>query len=114
MENLINMFNNLNVVVVAADADYKVIYQNEKSRRVFKQALGTSDYIGRSLLELHKPETNEKIKTHYREYREKKRNLYHYVMDKPNGKVTVVNSAYYNDDGAFAGVIEFMFDGSLA
>ncbi len=114
METIVNMFKNLNAAIVVADADYKVVYQNEKCRQVFKLAFGTSDYVGRSILELHKEETTEKIKIHYQEYLEKKRNLYHYVIDIPDGKATVVNSPFYTDDGEFAGVVEFIFDSSLA
>ena len=114
METIINMFKNLDAAIVATDADYKVIYQNEKSRKVFKLAFGNGDYMGRSIHELHKEETTEKIKTHYQEYLEKKRNLYHYVIDKPDGKVTIVNSPFYTDDGEFAGGVEFIFDSSLA
>jgi len=113
METIINMFKNLNAAIVATDADYKVIYQNEKCRQLFKQAFGTSDYIGRSIHECHKAETTELIKTTYQEYLEKTRNLYHYVMDEPGGKITVVNSPFYND-GQFAGVVEFIFESSLA
>ncbi|MBW1813709.1 MAG: PAS domain-containing protein [Deltaproteobacteria bacterium] len=92
----------------------ETILNNEKSRQVFKLAFGTSDYMGRSIHELHKTETTEKIKTHYQEYLEKTRDLYHYVMDKPDGKITIVNSPFYTDDGEFAGVVEFIFDSSLA
>ena len=75
METLINMFNNLNTAVVATDADFKVIYQNEKCRQVFKQAFGSSDYVGKSIHECHKAETTEIIETIYKEYREKTRTL---------------------------------------
>ena len=114
METIINMFKNLNAAIVAADADYKVIYQNKKCKEVFKLAFGTSDYLGRSLHELHEAETTEIIKTHYQEYLQKTRNLYHYVMDKPGGKVTIVNCPFYDDEGHFSGVVEFIFNSSLA
>jgi transcriptional regulator with PAS, ATPase and Fis domain len=114
METMMKLFKHLNAAIVAADADYKVIYQNDKSIEVFKMAFGTGDYIGKSILDLHKPETSEKIKTHYQEYLEKKRNLYHYTMDGPNGKITIVNSPVYNESGEFDGVVEFIFDSSLA
>ncbi len=114
METILNMFKNLNAAIVATDADYKVIYQNEKCRQVFQLAFGTSDYIGKSIHDLHKPETTEIIKIHYQEYQEKTRNLYHYVTDGLDGKITIVNSPFYNDDGEFAGVVEFIFEGTLS
>jgi len=49
METIINMFKNLNAAIVATDANYKVIYQNEKCKQIFKLAFGTSDYMGRSI-----------------------------------------------------------------
>lgn len=114
MDSIIKMFKHLNAAVVASDAEYNVIYQNEKCRTVFKQIFGTSDFIGKSLHDLHKPETTEVIKTHFQEYKEKKRDIYHYVVDEPHGKVTIVNSPYYDETGEFAGVVEFIFESSLA
>jgi transcriptional regulator with PAS, ATPase and Fis domain len=114
MEPNIDMFKNLTTAVIVADANHVVIYQNEKSIEFFTLAFGTGDYMGRSILELHKPETTEMIKIHYQEYLEKTRNLYHYTVDVPDGKITIVNSPFYNDDGDFAGVVEFIFDSSLA
>jgi PAS domain S-box-containing protein len=114
MDTIINMFKHMNASIVASDADYKVIYQNEKCRKLFGQVFGTSDYIGKSLHELHKPEISEMIKTHYKEYKEKKRGIYHYVTGEPHGTVTIVNSPFYDDNGEFAGVVEFIFESSLA
>ena len=113
METIMNMFKNVNAAIVATDADYKVIYQNEKCKQVFKLAFGTSDYTGTSIHDLHKPETNEKIKLHYQEYQAKTRNQYHYVTNGSRGKITIVNSPFYDDSGEFAGVVEFMFEGTL-
>ena len=87
--------------------------QNEKCRQLFKQEFGTADYIGRYIYECHKAETTVKIKTFFQEYIEKKRNLDYYVMDEADGKITVVNVPFYNNEDEFAGVVEFIFESSL-
>ena len=87
--------------------------QNEKCRKLFSKVFSRSDYVSSNLSECHKSETTEKVKSYYQEYTEKKRLLDYYVMDGPNGKVTVVNVPFY-DGGEFAGVVEFIFQSSLA
>ena len=113
MVDILNMFKGLNAAIVASDADFKIIYQNEKCRQLFKQEFGTADYIGRYIYECHKAETTVKVKTFFQEYIEKKRNLDYYVMDEADGKITVVNVPFYNNEGEFAGVVEFIFESSL-
>ena len=39
--------------------------------------------------------------------------LDYYTMDIPDGKLTIVNVPFYEGD-TFAGVVEFIFEGSLA
>lgn len=107
------MFENINVAILASDSNFKVIYQNEKCRQLLNEAFNRSDYIGADLSECHKPETTEKVKKYFEEYEEKKRLLDYYVMDEPDNKITVVNVPFY-DGGEFAGVVEFIFESSLA
>ena len=113
MIDIPKMFEGLNVAIVAADADYKVIFQNEKFRKLFERVYGRSDYIGSDIREFHKAETNEKIESYFEEYTEQKRNLNYYVRDTPGGKITVVNVPFY-DAGEFGGVVEFIYESSLA
>lgn len=107
------MFENLNAAVVASDADFKVIYQNRQCRKMYKEFFNREDYIGADLNECHSPATTEKLKKFFDEYKEKKRDIAHYVMDVPEGKVTVVDVPFYDGD-EFSGVVEFVFPGSLA
>lgn len=108
-----NMFGNVNVAILAADKDFKVIYQNDKCRKIFEQVFQRSDFIGAPIHECHTPKTTEKVKTYYQEYVERKRDLDHYVMDEPTGKITVVNVPFYDGDEC-KGVVEFIFESSLA
>jgi hypothetical protein len=108
------MFEGLNAAIMASDADFKIIYQNEKCRQLFKQVFGTADYIGKSIHECHNEKTTEKVKTYFLEYIEKKRNLDYYVTEINDEKITVVNVPYYDGQGAFSGVVEFVFQSSLA
>ncbi len=107
-----SIFNNLNAAIVAADKDFKVIYQNQKCREIFKEVFGRSDYIGALIHECHSPATTEKVKQYYKEYTGKKRTLDYYVMDEPTGKITVVNVPFYDGD-VFEGIVEFIFESSL-
>ena len=107
------MFENMNAAILACDANFKVIYQNEKCRQLFNEELGRANYIGADLSECHKPETTEKVKGYFKEYKEKERPLDYYVMEESDQKITVVNVPFYAD-GKFAGVVEFIFESSLA
>lgn len=111
--NIEKMFNNVNVAILAADENFKVIYQNDKCRKIFEQVFERSDFIGASIHECHSPTTTEKVKQYYQEYAEKKRELDYYVMDEPTGKITVVNVPFY-DGEKFSGIVEYIFESSLA
>ncbi len=112
MSQTIQMFEHLNAAIVACDADYKVIYQNEKCRQIFTEEFKKADYIGCDIAECHPPEATKKVKQYFKEYETKTRDLNYYVIDEPSGKITVVNVPFY-DDGTFKGVVEFIFESSL-
>ena len=107
------MFDNLNTAIVASDADFKVIYANPVCKQMFKVMLNMENFVGKHMGECHKPETMEKMKKTFEEYKEKKIKLDYYTMDIPDGKLTIVNVPFYEGD-TFAGVVEFVFEGSLA
>jgi hypothetical protein len=46
------------------------------------------------------------------QYKQKQIKLDYYTMDVPNGILTIVNIPFYRGD-TFAGVTEFVFEGSL-
>ena len=60
--------------------------------------------MGNHLGDCQKPETIEKIEKHFAEYKEKKRNLYYYTMDIPDGKLTLVIVLFY-EGATFAGTV---------
>jgi len=113
MGDVEKMFENLNTGVVACDADFKITYANEKYKQMVKAMLDMEGFVGNHMGDCHKPETMEKIEKHFAEYKEKKRNLYYYTMDSPDGKLTLVIVPFYEGD-IFAGAVEFVFEGSLA
>jgi DUF438 domain-containing protein len=106
------MFENLDTAIVVSDADFKVIYANEKCKQMFKALLGMENFVGNNMAECHLPVTMEKLKKIYQEFREKKKNLHYYLMDLPDGVLTIVSVPFYDGDN-FAGVVEFIFEGSL-
>ena len=107
------MIENLNAAVVACDADFKITYANPKCREMFKAGLEAEDFVGKHMADCHKPETMKKLEGLFAEYKEKKKKLDYYTMDTPEGKLTLVNVPFYEGD-IFAGVAEFIFEGSLA
>ncbi|MBW2203543.1 MAG: PAS domain-containing protein [Deltaproteobacteria bacterium] len=104
MGSVEQMFENLNTAVAACDADFKITYANP---------LQMENFVGNHMADCHKPETMEKLEGLFAEYKEKKKNLDYYTIDIPDGKLTVVNVPFYEGD-TFAGVVEFIFEGSLA
>jgi hypothetical protein len=90
-----------------------VTYANPKCKAVFKALLQMENFVGTNMANCHKPETTDKLEKLFAEYKEKKRNLDYYTMDIPDGKLTIVNVPFYEGD-TFAGVVEFIFEGSLA
>lgn len=107
------IIDNLNMAVVACDPDFNVLYANPKCKAVFKALLNVEDFVARNMAECHKPETMDKLKVLFQEYKDHKRKLDYYTMDGPDGKLTIVNCPFYRGD-TFAGVVEFIFEGSLA
>jgi len=113
MTDIAKMFETLNTAVLASDVDFKVIYANKKCKEMFKVFFDIENLVGSHLADCHKPETMEIIKGYYQEYRKRTRNLDYYTTDLPDGKLTVVNVPFYNGSD-FAGVVEFIFEDSLA
>jgi len=113
VENVTSVFDGLEVAILAADAEYKVFYANARCKKIFKALLNAEGFVGKNMNDCHKPETVEKMKTLFQEYREKKRILDYYTMDIPGGKATIVNVPFYQGE-VFAGVVEFVFESALA
>ncbi len=99
------MFDSLEVAIVGSDADMNVIYANEKGKKM-------GDLVGKSLTEFHKPETIGAIKALFESFRNKEKELGYYKTDTPNGKITVVQFPFYEND-EFAGVVEFIAESAL-
>jgi len=113
MGSVEQMFENLNTAVVACDADFKITYANPKYKGMSKAMLQMENFVGNHMADCHKPENKKKLEGLFAEYKEKKKNLDYYTMDIPDGKLTIVNVPFYEGD-TFAGVVEFIFEGSLA
>ena len=106
------MFEHLNAAILACDANFKVIYQNEKCRQIFSEVFAKADYIGCDLTECHPPAATKKVQRYFKEYKNGDRDLDYYIVDEPSGKVTVVNVPFYEGND-FKGVVEFIFNSSL-
>jgi nitrogen fixation/metabolism regulation signal transduction histidine kinase len=109
----VKMLENLNAAVVACDPDFNVTYANPKCKRMFKTLLNMENFVGGNMKDCHKPETMVKLEKLFAEYRQNKRKMDYYTMDVPAGTLTIVNVPCYDADD-FVGVVEFIFEGSLA
>ena len=107
------MMDKLDTAVVACDVDFKITYANPKCKKRFKERLNKENFVGGHMAACHKPETMRKLEKIFSEYKDHKRKLGYYTMDVPEGKLTIVNVPFYNGD-TFAGVVEYIFEGSLA
>ena len=83
MADLNKIFNNVNVAIVASDADLNVTYANKRCKEVFKALLNQENFVGKNMRECHKPETIEKISALYDDYRQKKKPLDYYTIGYP-------------------------------
>ena len=113
MVDVEKIMDNVQVAIVVSDPDFNVIYANDRCKLIFKELLKEEGFDGNNMASCHKPETMEKLKVLYDEYREKSRALDYYTMEIPGGKATIVNVPFYEGD-RFAGVVEYVFESSLA
>ena len=70
------------------------------------------NFVGNHMADCHKPETMVKLNQLVQEYKAHKRKLHYYTVPAPEGKVTFVNVPVFDND-QFAGLFEFIFEGSL-
>jgi transcriptional regulator with PAS, ATPase and Fis domain len=113
MIDLVKMFDNVEVAIVASDPDFNIIYMNKRAKKLYKEQNYEEDLVGTSLIECHKPETMDKITKLFQEFRNKEKKFSYYIGDIPWGKETVVQVPFYNN-GVLAGVVEFHFESILA
>ena len=113
MIDLAQMFDRVEVAIVASDPDFNIIYLNQRAKKLFKERYQKEDLVGTSMVECHQPETMEKITKLFQEFRSKEKTLSYYVSDLPGGKETVVQVPFYDGDH-LAGVVEFDFESPLA
>jgi PAS domain S-box-containing protein len=112
MTDMNKIMENLNTATLACDADLKVLYANDKCKKLFKASLKVEGFVGKSMVDCHKPETIEKLKDLFEEYKQKTRKVYHYTRETPDGILTLVNVPFYDGD-TFGGVVEFIFESAL-
>ena len=112
MTDMHKIIENLNTATLACDADLKVFYANDKCKELFKAVHKVEGFVGKSMVECHKPETIEKLKGLFEEYKQKTLKVYHYTRETPAGIVTIVNVPFYDGD-TFGGVVEFIFESAL-
>jgi len=112
MKDIKAVLDKAEVATVVSDADFRMIYINEKGRQLFKMMKRETSF-GKDLNECHQPETMEKLRLLYQAYRERKKTMDYSVTDISGRKFTIVNVPFYEND-EFGGVAVFFFEGTLA
>jgi PAS domain-containing protein len=112
MTDMAKIIENLDAATLACDADFKILYANEKCKKMFKASLAAVDFVGNHMADCHKPETMDKLTVLFDEYRRKTRGVDYYTVKTPDGTLTLVNVPFYEGD-TFGGVVEFIFDSAL-
>ncbi|ABK99583.1 PAS domain-containing protein [Pelobacter propionicus] len=113
MSDISKVWDNLNTAVVVSDPDFNVTYANKRAFELFEELKIAGLEIGKNMAACHKPETMVKMKGIYQDFADKKSKINYLTMDGPDGTLTIVNVPFYDGD-ALAGVVEMVFESSLA
>jgi hypothetical protein len=113
MSDITNTWENLNTAVVVSDPDFNVTYVNKRGYEIFAALEIPGLKVGMNMANCHKPETMKKLKGIYQAFAEKKIKIHHYTADGPEGTLTIVAVPFFNGE-ALGGVVEMVFEGSLA
>lgn len=110
----VNMvWDNLNTAVIVSDPEFNVTYANQRAYTLFDELKIAGLEVGKNMAACHKPETMVKMRGIFQDFADKKIKINHLTMDGPEGTLTIVNVPFYNGD-ALGGVVEMVFEGSLA
>jgi PAS domain-containing protein len=110
----VNMvWDNLNTAVVVSDPDFNVTYANKRAYELFDELKIAGLEVGKNMAACHKPETMVKLKGIYQDFADKKIKINYLTMDGPEGTLTIVNVPFFVG-GVMGGVVEMVFEGSLA
>lgn len=113
MSDISKAWENLNTAVVVSDAEFNVTYANQRAYELFDELKIPGLEVGKNMAACHQPETMEKMKVIYQNFADKKIKINYLTMDGPEGTLTIVNVPFYNGN-ALGGVVEMVFEGSLA
>ena len=113
MSDANNVWDNLNTAVVISDADFNVTYANKRAFDLFDELSIVGLEVGGNMHNCHQPETMVKLKALYQAFADKKLTINHMVQESPIGTITIVNAPFFEGD-KFAGVVEMVFEKSLA
>lgn len=113
MTDISSSWENLNTGVVVSDPDFNVIYVNKRGYEIFEELKIPGLKVGMNMANCHKPETVKKLKQIFQDFSDKKKKIHYYTADGPEGILTIVAVPFYNGE-RLGGVVEMVFEGSLA
>lgn len=102
----LNWPNQLDAVIYVADADFKLVYMNERAAKQYKNP---EELIGKSILDCHKSASaREKIIEVYRKFAAGERQILNYSVKRRTKTIHKVISPLFNGE-TFSGVFEMMY-----
>ncbi|ABA90108.1 hypothetical protein Pcar_2873 [Syntrophotalea carbinolica DSM 2380] len=113
MKDASKAWDNLNTAVIVSDPEFNVTYANQRAYELFNELDISGLEVGKNMAFCHQPETMDKLKAIYQDFADKKIKINYLTMDGPGGTLTIVNVPFYDGD-ALGGVMEMVFEGSLA
>lgn len=114
MSDVSNVWETLNTALIVSDPDFNVTYANQRAYSLFDELKIAGLEVGKNMAGCHQAATMEKLKTIYQDFAAKKIKINYLTMDGPEGTLTIVNVPFYNAGGKLDGVVEMVFEGSLA
>jgi len=113
MGDVNKVWENLNTAIIVSDPDFNVTYANQRAYTLFDELKIAGLEVGKNMAACHKPETMVKMKSIYQAFADKESKINYLTMDGPEGTLTIVNVPFYDGD-VLGGVVEMVFEGSLA
>ena len=114
MCDVTKVWENLNTALIVSDPDFNVTYANQRAYTLFEELKIAGLEVGKNMAACHQVATMGKLKIIYQDFASKKIKINHLTMDGPDGTLTIVNVPFYNEGGELGGVVEMVFEGSLA
>ncbi len=114
-DQILNMYDQLEVSVAIIDRDLKIIYLNQTAQKFYSKIFGERNYLGYSTKQCHSKVNQGNIEALFLMFAMgKKMNFYHIHFPQAEGGEVTVLQFPYTVNGNIEGIIEMNIESSLA